>query len=318
MLQKSLTTTKRGFRVSDSGVKATSRYGDAIGKTVYYGLDNFYTSKTSSTLSVKNGPKITRGQKVTLKKIAYYSGYMAFMVQVNGKDGWFLNSSKQRITINEPQVCIRISTGSCGGKNLKLTASCNTPGTIVWSSSNSKVASVSAGTVTAKSPGACVITASITKNGRKYCTSKTVTVKETVTYGNWSGWSFTPASNTYSQQVRTATMYRYYCFLCPVCGGREPFQGMSDCHRYSLTLNNGVVTWSTVPYHASNSAVYSYSAQKRYTFSLGDGKRWNFSAGNLWDTAPGTKDAAGPDAVVIKMGYSTRKINRSCYISSVK
>ena len=318
LVDQGYTRFKRGFRVSDSGVKATSRYGDAIGKTVYYGLDNFYTSKTSSTLSVKNGPKITRGQKVTLKKIAYYSGYMAFMVQVNGKDGWFLNSSKQRITINEPQVCIRISTGSCGGKNLKLTASCNTPGTIVWSSSNSKVASVSAGTVTAKSPGVCVITASITKNGRKYCTSKTVTVKETVTYGNWSGWSFTPASNTYSQQVRTATMYRYYCFLCPVCGGREPFQGMSDCHRYSLTLNNGVVTWSTVAYHASNSAVYSYSAQKRYTFSLGDGKRWNFSAGNLWDTAPGTKDAAGPDAAVIKTGYSTRKINRSCYISSVK
>ena len=231
LVDQGYTRFKRGFRVSDSGVKATSRYGDAIGKTVYYGLDNFYTSKTSSTLSVKNGPKITRGQKVTLKKIAYYSGYMAFMVQVNGNDGWFLNSSKQIITINEPQVCIRISKGSCGGKNLKLTASCNTPGTIVWSSSNSKVASVSAGTVTAKSPGACVITASITKNGRKYCTSKTVTVKETVTYGNWSGWSFTPASNTYSQQVRTATMYRYYCFLCPVCGGREPFQGMSDCHR---------------------------------------------------------------------------------------
>ena len=52
LVDQGYTRFKRGFRVSDSGAKATSRYGDAIGKTVYYGLDNFYTSKTSSTLSV--------------------------------------------------------------------------------------------------------------------------------------------------------------------------------------------------------------------------------------------------------------------------
>ena len=96
----------------------------------------------------------------------------------------------------------------------------------------------------------------------------------------------------------------------------EPLQGTSDCHRYTLTLNNGVVAWFTTPYSAANSASYSYAPYKRYTTSLGDGKKWNFSLGNINDYAVGTKDTDS-DAVVITTGYSTRSITTTYYISSI-
>ena len=55
---------------------------------------------------------------------------------------------------------------------------------------------------------------------------------------------------------------------------------------------------------------------KRYTFSLGDGQRWNFSTGNINDHAIGTKDSDSA-ATVIRTGYSKRSVSTVYYISSI-
>lgn len=135
-------------------------------------------------------------------------------------------------------------------------------------------------------------------------------------WGGWSGWSETPQSGSDSRQVETRTVYRYYCFYCPVCGGREPFQGKSDCGRYTLTLNNAQVTWSTVPYSACNPQGYSYTTAKKWTTSLGDGQRWNFSTQNLNDTAVGTRDAHDASGAIViqnQYRYRTRNLNTTYY-----
>lgn len=121
-------------------------------------------------------------------------------------------------------------------------------------------------------------------------------------WGNWSGWSTTAQTGSDTKQVQTRAEYRYYCFYCPKCGGREPLQGASDCHQYNLTLSDGRVKWSPIAYKDCISYPYSYANYKRYTESLGDGLRWNFSAGNLNSTAVGTKDTDS-DAVVIRRAY---------------
>lgn len=128
-------------------------------------------------------------------------------------------------------------------------------------------------------------------------------------WGNWSGWSGTAQSASDLKQVETRTEWRYYCFYCPVCGGREPLQGKSDCKKYTLTASNWRETWSPVAYKNSRSATYSYTSAKRYTTSLGDGQRWNFSSGNLNATVIGTKDAGG-SATVIRRGYRYRTRSR--------
>lgn len=134
-------------------------------------------------------------------------------------------------------------------------------------------------------------------------------------WGNWSGWSDTKQTASDSKQVESRTEYRYYAFVCPVCGGREPFTGKSDCRKYSLSSSNSQIIWSPVAYKDCNPAGYSYTTAKLHTTSLGDGKNWNFSAGNRYQTTPGTKDAAGPDAVVIRTAYRyrTRSQNTTYY-----
>ena len=125
-------------------------------------------------------------------------------------------------------------------------------------------------------------------------------------WGNWSGWSTTKQTASDSKQVESRTEYRYYAFVCPVCGGREPFTGKSDCGKYTLGGANAQLIWSPVAYQNSKPQTYSYTTAKLHTTSLGDGKNWNFSAGNRYHTAPGTKDASGPDAVVIRTAYRYR------------
>ena len=80
---------------------------------------------------------------------------------------------------------------------------------------------------------------------------------------------------------------------------------------YTLGEWNWEETWSTISYLNSNSQ--PASSYKRYTYSLGDGKKWYFSAGNLYDTAPGTRDANGSDAVVINTWYSSRTKTTTYY-----
>lgn len=129
-------------------------------------------------------------------------------------------------------------------------------------------------------------------------------------WGAWSAWSWDSVSASDIRMTQSASLYRYYYFLCPVCGRHEPFTGISDCHQYTLSQNNAHEGWFETPYAASSPQRYSYTSAKFYTNSLGDGQVWNFSAGNLNDTAPGTVDA-GSSAVVIRTGYRYRTRTRT-------
>lgn len=133
----------------------------------------------------------------------------------------------------------------------------------------------------------------------------------------WSAWSIEPIAESDSIEVQTTTLYRYYCFYCPVCGGREPFTGKSDCGQYTLSVSDAQEGWFPVAYGSCNPQRYSYTKSKYYTTALGDSKIWNFSAGNLGSAAVGTKDSDS-DAIVIKTGYRYRqKATSSSGTSSV-
>ena len=104
---------------------------------------------------------------------------------------------------------------------------------------------------------------------------------------------------------------------CPVCGGREPFSGNSDCYAYTLTGGDWQEIWSPIPYSQCGGVQWPAGPRRMYTYSLGDSLLWNFGTPNLWDTAVGTID---PDsgAVVIQQGYRSRSISTSYLISAVK
>ena len=127
-------------------------------------------------------------------------------------------------------------------------------------------------------------------------------------YGDWSEWSTDPISANESREVRTETLYLYYYFYCPSCGRHEPFQGLSDCLKYTLSGSDYHGKWFPTPYSQSNYGCFDYTSAKRYTTSLGDGQMWIFTTDNINDTAPGTKnkDSSDPDTVVIKTGYKYR------------
>lgn len=213
---------------------------------------------------------------------------------------------------------VSISAGSTGYSSVQLSAKTVPVGrAVTWRSSNTGVVTVNNGVLTAKGNGIAYVTATMEYNGKYYTSTKTIKVESNHSYGAWSNWSIDPVYANESREVRTTALYRYYCFLCPVCGGREPLQGMSDCHQYRLTLANGVAEWFTTPYSQCISSTYSYAKYKRYTTSLGDGKRWNFSSGNLYHTAIGTKDTDSA-ATVIQTGYSWRNIYKKNIITSVQ
>ena len=319
------------YKASNKKLKLVSRYASASG--TYKATRSFYTSNKATSMNSR-GVMVRYGDLVKVQSI-YLNSYGSAMVKlsVNGKTGWIPDYghgyknvdlkgaltpvSSYSNTGSSSKPTFQVSCGAAGSKTLTMNVSCSTGGVITWKSSDPSVATVdNNGVITAKSAGPATITASVKYNGNTYSVSKMIYIGSKKQYGAWSSWSLTPAYNSASQQFRTTTLYRYYCFLCPVCGGREPLQGTSDCHRYTLTLNNGVVAWFTTPYSAANSAPYSYAPYKRYTTSLGDGKKWNFSLGNINDHAVGTKDTDS-DAVVITTGYSTRSITTTYYISSI-
>ena len=128
-------------------------------------------------------------------------------------------------------------------------------------------------------------------------------------WGGWSAWQTEPVTSGETVDVASEKVYRYYYFYCPVCGGREPFQGLSDCDQYTLTLSDAHTGWFTLPYSQSNPQSYNYTTAKVYT-TAPDGNRWNFSKSNLNDTALGTLDA-GNGAVVITTGYRSRTRSRT-------
>lgn len=233
-------------------------------------------------------------------------------VTIRGASG---NVSEQKTAV---QPTISILSGNSGGSSTRLSVqTCPSNMGIVWKSSNTAVAKVANGYVSAVGEGAAVITASMMYGGKIYTASKVIAVRASRTYGEWSSWSLNPVEANSQREVKTTVLYRYYYFLCPVCGGREPLQGISDCHQYTLRLADAVAGWFTTPYTRCNSSAYSYASYKRYTTSLGDGQIWNFSTGNMNDTAVGTKDSDS-EGIVICTGYSTRNVTTNYVITQIR
>ena len=300
------------------GVKVTKvKLPVRNGKYVLHNLWIQDTTEFVFSKAVRKG----NGAVITTKWIdvfGYYTGKTVFTVRkANNSRGFVITSIKNYPCNAQNKPTISVNTGSTGNSTCAINVTCSSGGTIAWRTSNSSVATVdSYGNVTAKGTGTAVITATVNVNGKTYPVSKTVKISSRKQYGSWSGWSLNPEYGNSNQEVRTTALYRYYCFLCPVCGGREPLQGTSDCHKYNLTLSNAVEGWFTTPYSACSSTPYSYAKYKRYTFSLGDGQRWNFSTGNINDHAIGTKDSDSA-AIVIRTGYSKRSVSTVYYISSI-
>lgn len=298
---------------SDGTVKTTSSY-------VYYPVFSKYEYQDYKFKIYRcklNGTNKTALTKTISAKdiIKYTSTYVKYKKGSYQYIYYYKSGEVKKVSTVKPSV--KISGGSTGGSSCTLTAT-TVPAnsTVSWSSSNTSVATVSNGKVTAKGTGTATITAKITYSGKIYSAKKTVEVSSNKTYGSWSSWSTTAVSATPTREVKTTTLYRYYCYYCPTCGGREPFTGTSDCHKYTLSDSNWNEKWSTIPYSQCSPKNYSYTTIKRYTESLDDGKRWNFSTGNLNHTAIGTIDYGG-SAVVIKKGYSYRSVSTNYYISSI-
>lgn len=300
----------------------------STGKGRYVYFDNYskhtYARWDSGTFVVKralmNGsgvktltPKLYgKVRDITSKYVEYENNGITKRFYYNSST--FTNSNKNN-TAKKPTISV--SCGATGNNTVRMTVKCSSSGKITWNTSNSGVVVVnSSGIITAKGKGTAKITAKISTGGKEYSVSKTIVIDSKKEYGSWSGWSLVPANADNNHEIQTTTLYRYYYFYCPVCGGREPLQGISDCHQYNLSLSDGVVGWFTTPYSDVSSAQYSYAAYKRYTFALGDGQRWNFSAGNINDHAIDTKDTDSAATVICK-GYRKRSVNTSYYISSV-
>ena len=128
-------------------------------------------------------------------------------------------------------------------------------------------------------------------------------------WSNWSSWSWSAPSVSDTCQVESATFYRYYYFLCHGCGDHNPFSSACGCGSTSNSWNQ---TWQPISYGDSSSSSISYTSAKRQTTSLGDGQLWYFSAGNLNDTAIGTRDSNGADEVIEeRYRFRTRTLEKA-------
>ena len=99
-------------------------------------------------------------------------------------------SSSSSTTVQDATITISKANASLKvGETVALTASVSDGSSITWLSSNTSVATVSKGVVTAVSEGTATITASATTNGRKISKTCVVTVTASSTVGDKAKWT---------------------------------------------------------------------------------------------------------------------------------
>lgn len=276
----------------------------------YEALPNKTTIKVNGKTASANTYNNAVRNCVTDKKYVYYRN------TASNRKKYLYSTGKVTNLVSAVKPSVSISKSIVSGKSTGKLIAKTVPGNAVvkWVSSNSSIVSVDQnGNLRAKGKGSATITASMTYGGAQYSNSITVSTSAASKYGGWSKWTLKEIPKATGRQVEIKPFYRYYCFECPVCGGREPFQGTSDCGRYTLGTGNKKVLWSMTPYTKANPRKYSYTSKKYYTESLGDGKRWSFSAGNLNAVKTGTLDADGSGTAVIVNGYRSRTMSNYYY-----
>lgn len=322
---KKITVNVKPKKITLSGVKSSTAEMLTVNWKKSSGISG-YQVQFSKKSDFSKAEKITLPQDINSVKIKNLTGGDTYYVRirayktVGGEIIYSSWSSKKNTVVKRDTTKGSLSlSGSASGSNTCTLKAKTYPSDakVTWVTSNAAVATVSDGKVTAKGAGSAIITAKITYKNKTYTASKKVTVGAVKSYGAWSSWSMTPAYASDSMEVRMAPLYRYYCFYCPVCGGREPFSGNSDCYQYTLDGGDWQEIWSPIAYSQCNGSQWPLASNKMYTTSLGDGQIWNFGTANLYDTACGTMDS-GSGAVVIQQGYSTRSIRTSYVISNVE
>ncbi len=85
----------KSYKMSNGLLKETWAYASIASRKTIYAKSTFTTGKTYSSISKKDGVKVTKGSKVTITAYYHNSKTYAdyFKISVNGKTGWFKDSS---------------------------------------------------------------------------------------------------------------------------------------------------------------------------------------------------------------------------------
>ena len=99
-------------------------------------------------------------------------------------------------------------------------------------------------------------------------------------WGGWSAWQTDAVGGSDTREVQTSTVYGYYYFLCPSCGAHMHgwptcFTWAGGCGKSTLSVNNGVMIWSTTSWNSAG--LYEFHGTGKYaTDSLGAGTSGKF------------------------------------------
>lgn len=142
-------------------------------KTTYMIGDTFSSSGLSIKVNMSDGTSKTVTSGFTLSSPDMSTaGTKTVTVTYQGKTTSFT------VTVQTPSISVSANSKTMTvGDTVTLTATTTPSGqTVIWTSSNTSVVSVSNGVVTAKASGTAIITAKFTYNGRAYSKTCNVTV----------------------------------------------------------------------------------------------------------------------------------------------
>ncbi len=172
-------------------------------KMVYLLNDSFDANGLAINIKMNDGTNktITNGFTVSTPNMST-AGTKTVTVTYQGKTTSFV------ITVKTPSISLSASSKTMTvGDTVALSATITPSGQSVnWSSSNTSVATVSNGVVTAKASGATVITGKFTYNGKIYSSTCTISVECKHSYSS----KITSPATCTSSGIRTYT--------CTICG----------------------------------------------------------------------------------------------------
>ena len=86
------------FKLQGNKITRVTWNSKVTGRKVFYAQNSFKTSKLAAKLNVKDGPKVKKGQKITLNYVKLGGGTYVYRITVGGKTGWFKDSSSIRFS----------------------------------------------------------------------------------------------------------------------------------------------------------------------------------------------------------------------------